>query len=435
MKRRIWPWKSGKEEAPKVEAPKEEVPKAEAQKEEMPKAELLLEQSLEQQYGEKGNLDVQLTLQYLLHVSLHKALQMENVVEQDHIRLPAWNAVLRPEIAQLNERGIVMNFYLEAPQWGRMLFECSVGMGNDPRTNLGMATGSFLFSFLQGIERMENQEKPELLTTSFAGTEHRWKVYNSDIVGMGNTPKVTDFNIYWDALREEIAKRLGNQRLCFVKIYGAKMGDDITGECRIDDIKNEALSKMVADIIAKWENEGFGSHKQFFFIRQEEATALPYPYEGSKGAAALKEKVIQATKMFHESRSQEEFDTLEERMAEALGDATLAAECRYFLPEICAENAFSEAEYSEVLDIQRRGADRIQVYKNQLADYYLLWNALFSAFSEGIFGEETNEIYQEYIGCSAIYSVICKMQNAGSRLEDARLTALLFQVGKDFVLR
>ena len=392
-------------------------------------------QELEEQYGDDGTLDMELTMQYLLHVSLHNMFSVEDVVEEDHIYLPAWEAVLRPEIAQMDERGIVLHFYLDVPKWGKSFFECCGGMGNTPKTSLGMAVGSFLFSFMQGLNQMESGEEMDTVTTEFAGKIHKFSVFGSNIVGMGNQPGA-DYDVYWNILKEEIVKRLGNQKICFVKIYGAKMGDDITGECRIDDIKSEELSQMVARSVSEWDIEGFASQKQFFFIRQAEETTLPNPYLGHEGEQLLKERVITAAKIFRDCQSEEDYDTMSARMAEALGDATLAAECEMFLPEMCAENAFQESTYSETVDIQwQNGSGCKTVYKNQLADYYPIWNMLFSAFSEGVFGEDTNELYRKYIEYSSIGHALSQALEKESELSDIRLSALIFSATDDFILR
>ena len=123
-------------------------------------------------------------------------------------------------------------------------------------------------------------------------------------------------------------------------------------------------------------------------------------------------------------------------MAEALGDATLAAECEMFLPEMCAENAFQESTYSETVDIQwQNGSGCKTVYKNQLADYYPIWNMLFSAFSEGVFGEDTNELYRKYIEYSSIGHALSQALEKESELSDIRLSALIFSATDDFILR
>lgn len=371
----------------------------------------------------------------LKHVlgSLHESLQTPDRVEGDHVFCPDWQMTITPEIEQVDQRGAVVNFYISAPQWGKDLFECSAGMGSDTKQALGMACGSFLFSFMDGIVQMESGQAGESLETEFAGKAHRWKVYLSNIVGMGNCPQVDNPRIYWDALKEEVVKRLGNQKLCFVKVYASKSGENITAECRVDDIKSEALSSLVADMVKSWDAGYFASHKAFFFIRQEEETVQPYPYLGRAGWEDLREKVKTAALMFHASEDQEQYETLPERLKQALGDATLAAECYSFLPEMCAENAFDKIIYAETVEILPHGT----CYKSQLADYWRLHSALFSLFEEGAFGDATNDIYREYIGASAIYGVICQAKEKGGEnaMDGGTLSALLFNMGSDFEIR
>jgi len=369
--------------------------------------------------------------------SLCEGLQTPHRVEGNHIFCPDWQMTVTPEIEQVDQRGAVVNFYVSAPQWGKDLFECSAGMGSDTKQALGMACGSFLFSFMDGIAQMESGQASESLETEFAGKAHRWRVYLSNIVGMGNCPRVDHARMYWDALKEEVVKRLGNQRLCFVKVYASKSGENITAECRVDDIKSEALSNLVEDMVKGWDTGYFASHKAFFFIRQEEETVLPYPYLGQEGRKVLKEKVRQAAWMFHTSEGQEQYESLPARLKQALGDATLATECYSFLPEICAENAINRITYAETVDILPYGKAPVTCYKSQLADYWPLRDALFSLFEEGVFGDATNDIYREYIGTSAIYSVIRNAKEKGGEnaMEGGALSALLFNVESDFEIR
>lgn len=375
----------------------------------------------------------------LRHVldSLHGCLQTPDRVEGNRIYCPDWQITIEPWIEQVDQRGAVVNFHVSAPQWGKDLFECCAGMGSDTKQALGMACGSFLFSFMDGIVQMESGQNGESLETEFAGKPHRWKAYLSNIVGMGNSPQTEDARVYWDALKEEVVKRLGNQKLCFVKVFLSRSGENITGECRIDDVKSEALSSIVADMAKEWDAGYFASHKAFFFIRQEEETVQPYPYAGRQGWEILREKVRTAALMFHASGDQEQYETLPERLAQALGDATLAAECYSFLPEICAENAFDQITYAETVEILPYGREAVTCYKNQLADYWPLHNALFSLFEEGAFGDAANDIYREYIGMSAIYSVICqiKEKNGNDAMGGGVLSALLFNMDSDFEIR
>lgn len=362
-------------------------------------------------------------------------MEEETQLRDNSVLVPKWNVSIYPDVQQVDERGVVLDLYIKAPQWGKSLYECSVGMGNDPQSNIGLALGSFIFAFMKGIAAMENEKEGIALTTSFSEKTHKWNVYKTDIVGIGKNENFTDVDTYWNALKEDIKKRLGNQKLCYVKIFGSKMGDDVIGECRIDDVVSPELSKKVADIVSKWQVEGFVSQKQFFFIRQEESTTLSYPYEGEEGFQLLKDKVALAAKMFHESDTEELYQSLPERLGEALQDEILGIECFSFLPEICTEHAFSEATYSEKVNFAYPSGSMIEVYKSQLADYELLKRAILTVFHEGTLGELTDDIYREYIGSSATYSVFAQMQEKGSDLKDASTVAIAFSVDEDFEIR
>ncbi|MCM1091251.1 MAG: DUF6348 family protein [Butyrivibrio sp.] len=368
---------------------------------------------------------------------LAELLKGDSVIDDGGVLFRQWNVRVCPQVSQATDRGVVLDLYIEAPQWGKNLYECTVGMGDDPKTRIGMALSSFVFAFMQGIISMEEKREGIPVMTQFAGREHSWRVYKTDIVGTGRQNGSTDPNVYWDALKDDILKRLGNQKLCYVKVFGSKVGKEITGEVRIDDVKSEELSDKVAKLVAKWDAEGYGfvSQKQFFFIRQEESTLLPYPYDGKDGFGRLKEKVITAAKLFHEATTEELYDTLPQRLGEALQDPVLGYECFFFLPEICTENAFPDAVFPETVDFVHSDGRRETVYKNQLADYALLWQALFTAFDDGVFGEATDDIYKEYISSSATYGCFAQMMEKGSDPKDARGMVLMFPVEDGFVIR
>lgn len=377
-------------------------------------------------------------LDYLLF-SLSKELTgIENIIENKSIYCPEIDLTVTPVIGELTPRSAFLEFYLYCPKWGKALYECSAGSGNEPSNALGMASGSFLFTFMNVILKMEleaDTQMTERFSAEFSGNIHNWRVYLSDVVGLGSCPKVDSPRFYWDLLKEEIVKRLGNQKLCYVKVYGAKTAREAIGECRVDDVKSDELSEIVAREVEKWDVESFASHKMFFFIRQEDSTVTPYPYWGREGEALLAEKVKTAAILFQKVNSEEEYNALTENLTAALGDATLAQECFSFLPEICAEHAFEEMRCSEKFDISAAGKETVTCYKNQLSDYHRIGNALFRLFGSGFFGDKTNELYRQYISTSATGSLVSQALEKGTDIKTLRPAALIYQVGEDFEIR
>lgn len=385
-----------------------------------------------ERYGD--SLDPEKALDFYLNGLLHGGLQDEDRVEGNAILLPRQGIRILPQVEQISQRGAVVNLWLEAPQWGKRLFECSVGMGSSPSQALGLSASSFIFSFLEGVMRMEDRVEPRELETLFDGKAHRWELYPSNIVGLGSAPQ-PEGQVWWELLGEDIQRRLGNQRVCYVKIYGAKVDGQVTGECRVDDIKSEELSAKVAQAVERWPAGQFASQKQFFFIRQQEETILPYPYEGAEGERRLRSALGEAVRMFMACRTEEDYDQYSQRLGERIGDETLADECLTFLPELCAANAFPQLQAAETVEICREGRPPETVYKNQLADYYPLWTLLLQLFQEEELGADPDAIYREYVGYSSTCNVVRQMEQQGSRLEDCRLASLLCQMGSGFQLR
>ena len=348
-----------------------------------------------------------------------------------------WNVTIRPEIEDLTDRSAVLNFHLNCPDWDEPLFECCAGLGSDKKTAVGSAVGSFLFAFMHGIDKMQNNSEPIQIESEFAGKPHSWRVYRSNIVGMGDDIK-PDFEQYWNALKDGIIKRLGNQRMTYVKVYacksvGADGQENITGECRVNDVPSDELSAIVAEIADKFEVTNFCSQKMFFFIRQDSQTLLPYPYRMNK-LPALLTKVETALELFNKCNSEEQYNRLTADMVEALGDVTLAEECFAFLPEICAERAFGEIQFSEQVQIAGFG-ETGTVYKNQLSDFFPLGHLMFTIFDSGHFGEQTNELYIKLISMSATGGSVSKILDQGKQLDSVKMTSLIFNVSDHFELR
>ncbi|MCM1487101.1 MAG: DUF6348 family protein [Firmicutes bacterium] len=372
---------------------------------------------------------------YLLNEVFHKMFETKDIVKGDSLYCPKWDVTVKPWASQLTDKSAMVEFNIYSPKWGTELYECSVGMGNDTKTAIAMAGSSFIFSFMNAVALMEENKDPIHLETEFAGKKHRWQAFLGNVVGMGESHSQDSANTYWEELKDGIVKRLGNQKLCYVKVYAANAGGEVTGECRIDDIKSDELSAVVAKMAEKWEIKQFASIKTFFLIRQEEETVTPYSYWEKDGFDSFKEKVKTAAELFYSCNTDEEFNTLIYRTANAIGDLILAEECYSFLPEICAENAFPEALYSEEIDVQFENQPAASYYKNQLSDYRALQKALFSLFNFGAFGDATDEIYKKYIGFSAIYHGVSQLLEKNGNIEGARFTKLIYNVSGNFAIR
>lgn len=384
------------------------------------------EQHRKQLLGEEVELipgEVEAATQFLLSGGMRTMFETKDEREGNEIVLPAWNLRLRPQVMELKEHSALLYLHLFHPDWDRTIFECSSGIGQDPNTALGMAVGGVIFSLMSSVSAMLQKKVKEIVTAELAGKKHRFCVYLGDMVSQGEFPPEKAEQEYWNALKDGIVKRIGNQKLCYVKVYGASYDGKITGECRINDIAVPELGAVVTELVRTWKIDGFGWKKQFFFLQQEEETRQPYPWTEEE----LAEKTVQAAILFHQCQPEQ----YQERLRKLIGDLSLAAEFAAFLPELCAENAVEPGTVSEKVFIHCQ-EEIYPVYKTQLASYETMKRALFRGFAEGTIPEE---VYSELITVSLLYQKLFGINSKQIQEKKEAEIVLSFDMPKEYEIR
>ena len=382
-------------------------------------------------FGDGMDLDEDKTLDYVLKVHLHNNFEVPDKLEEDHIVLPSWNISIYPEITELKEDSVIVTFNVESPDWDRDLVEVSAAKGKNPAFALNVACSSFMLSLMNSITLMAKNQNAVRMETEFAGSKHSWSVYRGSILAGGSAQNVKDFNIYWNALKDQLVNRMGNQKICYVKVYAMKNGEQIKAEVRINDVRIESLSRIVAGLVAKWENEGYGIQRQFFIFKQDEETRQPYPFDEE----TLEDYTKETARLFHAVKTKEDYEALPGKLKELTGgDATLARELMLYLPLVSAENSFRKLAYPETLTFDF-GDRKETVYRSQLASFFPIAKSLFWALQYKVFGEETDKIYQDLIAASPLYHFIQNSAKQGNPVKDGMGVALTINVDKDFVIR
>lgn len=373
-------------------------------------------------------------------ILLSETLEIENRIEDRRIYCPDFDMTIAPRIIKLSPQNAVLNFIVYSPKWGNEMREQSSGIGGNTAEAVNVAVSSFVYSFVDGLIKMDkgesadNKDTDTEIATIFGGKTHKWRAYFSDVVTIGDAPDVGGAYYYWNMLKKQILKRLGNQKVCCVRVYLDRVKGDITGECRIDNQLSIELCMELVKEVAKWKPKGFASHKAYFFIRQDEETLLPYPYLGEEGKRSLRKKVKTAAEMLYSTKP-EEYDGLLSKMKTALGDDTLAEECFSFIPELCAESAFNDVNFSETIDIESEDKGARTVYKSQLADYKLITETLFDLLNEGSFGGNTDDMFKTFVDRSAVKSALLQVLETGGSTKGATVHPLNVKVGESFEIR
>jgi len=379
-------------------------------------------------------------LEYVLEKALPSGLTYKTERRENQLYLPEIDVTITPRVAQVHENNVGLEFYTHIGKYDRTIYEWCTGWGTDVFISAGSATASFCFALMFGLRKMLSGEDPENFTTEFAGKRHEWKAYRGDMVTMGDPgewAKKLDADGYWDVLKEEIKKRLGNQRMVYVKVFAARYPDGIVGECRIDDVAIPELGRKVADLLQQSPSDKTFTNKQFFFIVQNEETVIPSPFDGPAGRDQLEKIVVDYLKLFRQSKTEELYSRLSEEAEKITGDPVLANECVFFLPEICAIHALIDK-----FDGQYEVSDRVifnmedgphAVYVSQLMDYDRLDQCICGILQKGLFGDQTKDLYYELLGCSSITKLLAEVKK--KEVREPKPFTIYYNMGKGFALR
>ena len=364
---------------------------------------------------------------------------IDNEIIEGSIVIKKWNIFINADIDDITDKSAVINYYVSSPDWDRYIFECCASAGKDTSTSIGLSNGSFAFGIMTGIKAMYENKILDEAETEFVGKKHKWRVYTSNLVNMGSdNGKPKNVNVYWDMFKDDILKRIGNQKICWIKIYGAKAANGYSiGELRINDINIPELSDKMNEYVKTWNDADFSSDKQFFFLVQDDETYTPYKFTNEEIYNFIK---AYSNIVLNLEESEKSYNKLQDFAEELVKDYTLASDLFLFLPEICADNEFfDELHSSEKINFNFDSKDKNCIlYKTQLHTYHLINNYLFELFRENAFNGKENELYAKFINMSALYNIYMQVkedyEKKNKKLESLEVS-LSFNLDDDYEIR
>ena len=363
-------------------------------------------------------------------------IELKSVTKINTIYIPELELSITPTVIEVSERMVSLYFEIYSDTLKTYFHERSTGLGKDSETDYGMAIGTFAFSFMQGLKAVADNDVKYRITSEFAGHSHSWSVYCSNIAGTNSGEKNHDISDYWQLLKDDIIKRLGNQKAVYVKIINSILESNVIAECSINDIVVPELSVKLSEISRKWKSSGHKIEKQSFFIVQDDDTIIDSPYTGKKGQAELCLNVAEYMKNFNKISSREECDNIIETTAAVTGDRLLAEDCFFFIPQICAERHFNDIFiYNDELRFAFPDNNTVTSYKCQISDYTRIMDAVYDILNSGLFGEDTKLVSAKFAGVSPLYNDYKKIKEKGVNTKGLNVSYMLYDVSEDFEVR
>ena len=374
-------------------------------------------------FEKQDNFDIEV----LICESLIDYCAQHNIVTEcisNELHFINLDIVLRPTIMQLNSQSVLLCFELTSEQWDKSIIENSAGMGVDTAQALANALESFSSACLEGLLYMLSEQSCyESCTSTFMGHEHKWQVYLSDLVSIGEAPDIEEAQYYWDELKEMLLPRLGNQRFCYIKVFASKSFGSVFCECRIDNVLSNDVTQLLVKMTKHWSTQKFASHKMFFFLKQDENTVLPSDLFLPPKQKELNYQVNVALRLFGQCSSQEEYEQLPLQLQEIIPDKVLALELYYFLPEICTQMMLPEISFSDAISLFIGDNKPINIHIHQLTDYLPIYRALTNLMTDNP-SDELKEAFKLCSFYSSSFSVINQVLNESPETKLTDLSGL-----------
>lgn len=374
-------------------------------------------------FEKQDNFDIEV----LICESLIDYCAQHNIVTEcisNELHFINLDIVLRPTIMQLNSQSVLLCFELTSEQWDKSIIENSAGMGVDTAQALANALESFSSACLEGLLYMLSEQSCyESCTSTFMGHEHKWQVYLSDLVSIGEAPDIEEAQYYWDELKEMLLPRLGNQRFCYIKVFASKSFGSVFCECRIDNVLSNDVTQLLVKMTKHWSTQKFASHKMFFFLKQDENTVLPSDLFLPQKQKELNYQVNVALRLFGQCSSQEEYEQLPLQLQEIIPDKVLALELYYFLPEICTQLMLPEISFSDAISLSIGDNKPINIHIHQLTDYLPIYRALTNLMTDNP-SDELKEAFKLCSFYSSAFNVINQVLNESPETKLTDLSGL-----------
>lgn len=374
-------------------------------------------------FEKQDNFDIEV----LICESLIDYCAQHNIVTEcisNELHFINLDIVLRPTIMQLNSQSVLLCFELTSEQWDKSIIENSAGMGVDTAQALANALESFSSACLEGLLYMLSEQSCyESCTSTFMGHEHKWQVYLSDLVSIGEAPDIEEAQYYWDELKEMLLPRLGNQRFCYIKVFASKSFGSVFCECRIDNVLSNDVTQLLVKMTKHWSTQKFASHKMFFFLKQDENTVLPSDLFLPPKQKELNYQVNVALRQFGQCSSQEEYEQLPLQLQEIIPDKVLALELYYFLPEICTQLMLPEISFSDAISLSIGDNEPINIHIHQLTDYLPIYRALTNLMTDNP-SDELKEAFKLCSFYSSAFNVINQVLNESPETKLTDLSGL-----------
>lgn len=342
-------------------------------------------------------------------------------VRNENLYIKDIDLTIEAHVSQINQNTIQVIFVFKNKIFDEDIFECVSGSGDNLNSAIENAVDNLLLTTLSGVINALKDKDGVSIKAKYYNKVNEFTLYKSSLTTHVNK-KTTD---YWEIIKEEVIKRLGNKKVYYLKLYVSKKENSINCECRINGKVNLDISEKIIKYITNCNVEqSVYFEKQSFILIQSNKTYIPYSFNKMD----INHIIMRALDLYKKCDSEEKYNNLYTEIFNSCTDNSLTTELFCFIPEIFCEFMFSKVKYSDEI-IFLRGNEKIQLFKEQITSYNFIYDIIGRIFKSGDFQDD--EIMNIALK-SSLFNVINKALNSGNKIENLNMIPVTFYVDENY---
>lgn len=352
----------------------------------------------------------------------------QGVIVADSLVLEEVGITIYADIIKIDTQVVQIVFQLHHEWVEDALFESVAGTGINRKDSVNNACSNFyvnvLSVFLHALEHKEFDTT--LVNTIFQ--EHQFYVYKSEINGVGKREGIIKED-FWSMLEAQIAKRLGVQKIYWVKVFIAKSNHNIVGEVRINGSLSKELTDIMCDYASNWDCLGnYHSQKQCFLLVQDDRTCEKSDFTNQE----IRECTKKAIKLFEKCKTKEDYKKMQQKLTRICKDDSLAMEMIGFIPELYCCKLFPKVGFGEELYLIQKDKPTLTLYQTQVQSFAIIESVVNKHFKDTT---QQEEAIRNVVTFSANYRAIQQALEEGDLPESLFILGIGYYVLAEYTLR
>lgn len=305
------------------------------------------------------------------------------------------------------------------PFFDEDLVESVAGLGRTPDDAIRTAAENICTGVIPCILSAFRCDAPETIETSLMGVTHRFHLPCTVVTSHAGMGEPDDL---WAIVRDAVPQYLGTKRVYWIKLFAACLNGIPECEARVNGMLCPDLADMLVKHAIRHKDEaGFRADKVFVVLIQDAATYTPCPFTKQDAG----ELAFRAFRLFQNIHDEESAHKTHLTIVESARTRDLGMEMVAFLPEIVAHTVIQYRDSESLMPVVNHGKPDVELKKTQVRSYGYIEDAVFQYLHKQ---QPSQDEIKQLLAVSSKFHALSQAIEAGSKLEDLRLSQLVYFV-------